>query len=114
MIGLNFLTNPARQITLRVMPASWLELQLSYFNSFTKSRTKAKLGTNFTALRDAAHLCLHATRIFLEEVVHHQDVSRRETKWQQSLNELYEWFYNAHQVYQLYCFATIQQKQLIE
>jgi len=111
MIGLNFLTNPARQITLRVMPASWLELQLSYFNSFAKSRTKAKPGTNFTALRDAAHLCLHATRTFLEEVVNYQDVSRREIKlWQQRLNELYEWFYNAHHVYQLHCSATIQER----
>lgn len=101
VIGLNFLTNPARPLALRVMPASWLELQLSYLNSFTLSRATSKPGINFTCLRDAAHLCLHATRTFLEEVAKHQDVNSRDIKRQQQLlNLLYEWFYNAHHVYQ--------------
>jgi len=65
------LTNPARQL-LWVMPASWLDLQLSYLNSFDKSsRTQAQTSINFTNLRDA-HLCLHATQTFIEEVVNHQ------------------------------------------
>lgn len=102
VIGLNFLTNPARQIALKVMPASWLELQRSYLNS-ANSLTPAKPGINFTELRDAAHLCLHATQSFLEEVVNHQDVNFLDIDSQQQiLNVLYEWFHNAHNVYQLH------------
>lgn len=103
VIGLNFLTNPARQLALRVMPASWLDLQLSYLNSFDKnSRTQAQTGINFTTLRDAAHLCLHATEIFLEEV-NNQDINTTDIEHhQQLLNMLYEWFHNAHNLYQLH------------
>lgn len=104
VVGLNFLTNPARQIALKVMPASWLELQRSYLNSFANSfLTPAKPGINFTELRDAAHLCLHATQSFLEEVVNHQDVNFPDIDCQQQiLNVLYEWFHNAHHIYQLH------------
>jgi hypothetical protein len=110
-LGLNFLTNPARQIALKVIPASWLELQLNYSNSFAESsRAKAKAGINFTDLRDAAHLCLHATQTFLEEVVNHQNVNFAGIELQQLLNVLYEWFHNAHHVYQLRCCATTQEK----
>jgi hypothetical protein len=107
-MGLNFLTNPARQLALRVMPASWLDLQLSYLNTFDKSsRTQAQTGINFTNLRDAAHLCLHATQTFIEEVVNHQDVKVAEVlSQQQILNVLYEWFHNAYHIYQLHCSAT--------
>jgi hypothetical protein len=106
-IGLNFLTNPARQLALRVMPASWLDLQLSYLNPFdNSSRTRAQTGINFTYLRDTAHLCLHATQTFLEEVIKHQDVDTADVeRQQQSLNVLYEWFHNAHHLYQLRCSA---------
>jgi hypothetical protein len=112
VIGLNFLTNPARQIALSIMPASWLELKLSYLNSFaTRAGTKAKPGINFTCLRDASHLCLHATQSFLEEVVNHQQVNLPDIESkQQILNLLYEWFHNAHKVYQQRCSATIQEK----
>lgn len=105
IIGLNFLTNPSRQIALKIKPASWLDLQLGYLNSFTKnSHTKTQLGTNFTYLRDASHLCLHTTQAFLEEVSNHQDVKLPEIEGQQQLlNLLYEWFYNAHNAYQLRC-----------
>jgi len=108
VMGLNFLTNPARQLALRVMPASWLDLQLSYLNSFDKSsRTQAQTSINFTNLRDAAHLCLHATQTFIEEVVNHQDVKAADIEHQQQLlNVLYEWFHNAHNVYQLHSSAT--------
>jgi len=48
--------------SFKVMPASWLDLQLSYLTTSDKSsRTQAQTGINFTNLRDAAHLCLHAT-----------------------------------------------------
>lgn len=108
VMGLNFLTNPARQLALRVMPASWLDLQLSYLNSFDKSSpTQAQTSINFTNLRDAAHLCLHATQTFIEEVVNHQDVKAADIEHQQQLlNVLYEWFHNAHNVYQLHSSAT--------
>lgn len=98
IIGLDFLTNPARKIALRVIPASWLELQLSYLNSSTNSRTNAQPDINFTNLRNAAHLCLHAGQTFLEEVVNHQNLRPDIERQQQSLNVLYEWFYNAHSV----------------
>lgn len=111
-LGLNFLTNPARQIALKVIPASWLELQLSYSNSFAdSSRAKAKSGIDFTDLRDAAHLCLHATQTLLEEVVNHQNLNFAGIEIQQQLlNVLYEWFHNAHHVYQQRCCATTQEK----
>ena len=97
-MGFNFMTNPARQIALRVMPASWLELQLSYLNSFANSsRIQDQPGINFTSLRNAAHLCLHTTQTFIEEVVNRQHIkSLNVERQQQSLNALYEWFYNAH------------------
>lgn len=103
VLGLNFLDNPARQIALRVMPASLLELQLNHLKSFAESSgCKGKSGINFTSLRDAAHLCLHATQSFLEEVVNYQDVNCGNIELQQqTLNVLYEWFHNAHYVYQI-------------
>lgn len=110
IIGLNFLNNPARQIALKVEPASWLDLQLNYLDFFTKSsHTKPQSTINFTHLRDASHLCLHATQAFLEEVASHQNakVSDIEGK-QQTLNSLYEWFHNAHKAYQLCCWARTQ------
>jgi len=128
-VGLNFLTNPARQIALKVMPASWLELQLSYLNSFAKSsrtqrsagatsgvalpQAQTKPGINFTDLRDASHLCLHATQIFLEEVVNYQGFNLLDLeRQQQMLNALFEWFYDAHNVYQRRCCATISERRL--
>lgn len=97
-MGFNFMTNPARQIALRVMPASWLELQLSYLNSFADSfRIQEQTGINFTSMRNAAHLCLHTTQTFIEEVVNRQCIeSLNVERQQQTFNALYEWFYNAH------------------
>jgi len=106
IMGLNFLTNPARQIALKVKPASGLELELSYLNSFANiSRTQAD-GINFTNLRDAAHLCLHATQALIEEVVNYQGLNLQGIERQrQMLNALYEWFHKAHKLYQLQCCA---------
>ena len=97
-MGFNFMTNPARQIALRVMPASWLELQLSYLNSFADSfRIQEPTVINFTSMRNAAHLCLHTTQTFIEEVVNPQCIkSLNVERQQQTFNALYEWFYNAH------------------
>ncbi|AFY88716.1 MULTISPECIES: hypothetical protein [Chroococcidiopsis] len=104
IVGLNFLTNPARQIALKIVPASWLDLQFNYLNSFTtSSRTKVNPDPNFTCVRDATHLCLHATQSFLEEAIEHQNINYPGIKHQQEiLNLLYEWFHNAHHVYQLH------------
>ncbi len=130
VVGLNFLTNPARQIALRVVPASWLELQVSYLNSSAKStqtqrsaegssggyveQAQAQPGINFTDLRDAAHLCLHATRTFLEEIVNYQGFNLQDIeRQQQMLNVLFEWFHNTHSVYQLlYCHNNSRETQL--
>lgn len=103
IVGLNFLSNPARHIALKVVPASILDIQLNYVNSFNKSRTKSNVGIDFTSLRDVAYLCLHTTQAFLEEVNNYGDVSFLEMKHQQQLlNVLYEWFHNAHRAYQMY------------
>lgn len=113
LIGLNFL--PARHIALRVMPASLLELHLNDWHSLTDSSEIAPPEINFTALRDAAHLCLHATQIFLEEVVNYQDVQATEIECQQQLlNTLYEWFHNAHAVYQLHCVERFMERALLK
>ena len=108
VVGLNFLYNPARQIVLKALPASFLDIQLSYVNLFNKnSLIKNEESINFTCLRDAAYLCLHATQVFLEEVDNYQGVNFLEIKHQQYfLNVLYEWFYNAHRAYQLYCHTS--------
>jgi len=110
IMGLNFLFNPARSLALKVIPASWLDIQLNYLMSFAKSRTKEQ-PTDFTCLRDAAHLCLHATQALLEEVADYQGVNSSEIKYQQQiLNTLYEWFHDAHRAYQLHYSMTRQGK----
>jgi len=113
LIGLNSL--PAKHVALRVMPASLLELHLNDWHSWTDSSDIAPPGINFTALRDAAHLCLHGTQIFLEEVVNYQDIHITEIECQQQLlNTLYEWFHNAHAVYQLHCVEQFMQRALLK
>jgi hypothetical protein len=100
ILGLSFLTNPARQIALRVMPASWLDLQLNYLNSSTEISTKQQPGTNFRYLRDTTHLCLFAAQALLEEVIGCQEIELSEIKHQKEfLNVLYEWFHNAYIAY---------------
>lgn len=105
VIGLNFLCNPARQIALKTVPASWLDIQLNYSNFLSGSSSlKDNPGINFTYLRDATHLCLHAAQAFLEEVSKYRNVEHLDSKrHQQTLNVLYEWFYSAHRAYQLHC-----------
>jgi len=97
ILGLNFLTNPARQIALKVIPASWLELQLNYLHDFVQSRI------DFKNLRDASYLCLHITQIFLEEVIDCQGFVLTELEPYEHLpNRLFQWFYEAYNAYQLY------------
>jgi len=110
VVKLDFLANPARQIALRVIPASWLELQLFGFSSRANgSWPQARPSINFTDLRDTAHLCLHVAQILLVEAVNYQDINLPDIEGQQkSLNVLYEWFHNAHK-YQQQCTAATQE-----
>ncbi|KJH70350.1 DUF5677 domain-containing protein [Aliterella atlantica] len=106
VVGLNFLSNPARQIATNVIPASYLDIQLNYLHSKEQSSQ-----IDFTALRDAAYLCLHATQAFLEEVFGdcQTEINDLEEE-QQTLNALYEWFYNAHIYYQMQVGQTGQKQ----
>jgi len=105
--GLNFLTNPARQLALRVMPASWLDLQLSYLNSLTKALVlKLKL---VSILRTCVMLPICACtqpKLSLRKL----SIIRCQGCWHRTpataLNVLYEWFHNAHNVYQLHSSAN--------
>jgi hypothetical protein len=104
LTNLNFLTNPARSISLSVVPASCLDLQLNYFRAFAGgSTTKTESSINFTYLRDTSHLCLHATRTFLEEVANtYQDGGTLEIRrLDKSLDKLFEWFYRAYEAYKV-------------
>ncbi|BAC88392.1 hypothetical protein [Gloeobacter violaceus] len=88
--GLQFLSDPARKIRLLAPPGSWLDLQLE------NSRAAQVRGrVNFTHLRDAAHLCLHVTQALLEA----DDLEVAGLN-QRTLNTLFEWFYEAHALYE--------------
>lgn len=103
ILGFNFVCNLARHFGLKVTPASWLDLYLNYSEPSNISANNPEILTiNFTRLRDTSHLCLHATQAFLEEVMHHYKFSSSSLASQQErLTSLYEWFHNAHRLYQL-------------
>ncbi|MUL38268.1 hypothetical protein [Gloeocapsopsis dulcis] len=103
LLGFKFICNPARQFSSKVTPASWLDLYLNYAQPSHNSASNSKLCINFTRLRDISHLCLHTTQSFLEEVVHRNNFSSSSLASQQNrLTSLYEWFHNAHRLYQLH------------
>ncbi len=93
------------KIALKIVPASWLECQLSSSN-LSRVSNQANSKINFTELRDAAHLCLHITQILIEQVVDEQVVNLPEMKDQQLFNTLFEWFHDAHNAYQRQCSVT--------
>lgn len=100
--GLGFLTDPSRSVVLSTVPASSLDLQVNYLSSAAGSfQRKAKPSTNFTSLRDTAHLCLHTTRAFLEEVINNcQDEKICYIEGLiKGLEVLFQWFYQAHNTY---------------
>jgi hypothetical protein len=102
LLGFNFICNPARQFSSKIAPASWLDLHLNYAHSST-STSDLELYINFTRLRDTSHLCLHAAQSFLEEVLQRHHFSSSSLALQQNrLTSLYEWFHNAHRLYQLH------------
>lgn len=99
-LGFSFIINPARSIALQVASASWLDLQLNH-SPLSLDDIELRNSINFVQLRDASHLCLHATRAFLDEIEnHHLNMTHLDS--QQRLNMLYEWFHNAHRAYQQY------------
>lgn len=107
LLGLGFLSNPVRKTSLRVEPASWLDLQLNYLNpSTSNSQTLSKPGPNFKGLRDTAHLCLHATQAFLEEIVREtQDSIDLDLELlYNNLSKLFEWFHHAYNASQRHYF----------
>lgn len=97
-MGLNFLSNPARQIAQRITPASWLDVRLNYFNAIRSQEIEPQK-IDFQQLRDASHLCLHATEVFLEEIQIIADKRAEILQKQQDLSKFFEWFYQAYQVY---------------
>ncbi|PPS41162.1 hypothetical protein [Chroococcidiopsis sp. TS-821] len=103
ILGFNSVCNPARQFSLKVVPASWLDLQLNYLHSSELQLSSPEaLSINFTRLRDTAHLCLHATQAFLAEIASSYNLSGAGLALHQSrLTALYEWFHDAHKMYQL-------------
>jgi hypothetical protein len=100
LLGLDFLSNPARQIVQKITPASWLDVKLNYGNSTADGlQISDSQRIDFQQLRDASHLCLHATRTLLAEVAP-LDANRAEIEQQQQdLNRFFEWFYQAYQAY---------------
>jgi hypothetical protein len=96
-LGLDFLSNPARQIARKITPASWLDVQLNYGHSVTSNWQVQKI--DFQQLRDASHLCLHATKTLLSEVPQILDDGQAEIQRQPDLNRFFEWFYQAYQAY---------------
>jgi len=97
ILGFNFLANPVRAINLKIVPASWLDLQINSSTSASSSPdSKAKPTVNFRTLRDTAHLCLHVTRAFIEEVVSQGIQNFDKEQLDQDLNALFVWFYDAH------------------
>jgi hypothetical protein len=99
-LGLDFLSNSARQIAQKIVPASWLDVKLNYSNSATNSSQRSNSQKiDFQQLRDASHLCLHATRALLVASAH-LDADRAEIQLrQQDLHSMFEWFYQAYQAY---------------
>lgn len=97
-MGLDFLSNPARQMVHKITPGSWLDVRINYFNAIRSRQSELKK-IDFQQLRDASHLCLHATKVFLEEVDCCADNKAEVQRKQQSLSRFFEWFYQAHQVY---------------
>lgn len=99
LLGLNFLSDPTRKTSLRVEPASWLDLQLNYLNTPTgNGRTITQPVPDFKCLRNTAHLCLHATQAFLEEIVSETQEPRELDieSLNSNLSKLFEWFHHAY------------------
>ncbi|NJL83086.1 MAG: hypothetical protein HC890_09240 [Chloroflexaceae bacterium] len=91
-LGLKSLISPRRQLLLAIPPASFLDL---HFNGFYRLCAPSD---RFRSLRDVAHLCLHATRAFIEVQIE-PDYPQTAQSIEQDLTRLFEWFHQAYQAY---------------
>jgi hypothetical protein len=94
--GLDFLEDPARLISLDVMPATWLDVQLNYLEP---KSMHAGSNTNFTLLRDVGHLCLHAAQCLSEEVVRKAPLKTKAKSLTEHFSEIFTWLHEAHNAY---------------
>lgn len=97
--GLDFLEDPTRLLFLDVVPATWLDIQLNYLEP--KSIHAGSPGnTNFTQLRDAGHLCLHAAQCLLEEIVRcNPPLEAKAKSLTEQFSEIFIWLHEAHNAY---------------
>lgn len=108
ILGLNFLSNPAQQIAQKITPASLLDVRLNYDNSATNGwQASQAQKIDFQQLRDASHLCLHATRALLEEFVQNSNPSQASIQLQE-LHKFFEWFYQAYKAYSSHSHAFLR------
>jgi len=97
ILGFNFLANPVRAINFQVAPASWLDAKINY----STTDFAAEPVVNYKRLRDTAHLCLHVTRAFIEEIVSQDVQNFDQAQLDQDLNALFVWFYDAYATFQV-------------
>jgi hypothetical protein len=97
ILKLKLLHDPARLLTSQVIPASWLDVHLNYADLY-HSQVSSEAHTNFTNLSNAACLCLHVARVFLEQVVEGSIVDK-ESYLQEDLNTLFLWHNEARKKY---------------
>lgn len=89
-LGFAALTNPARELRLTVRPGSALDMHLQQTTNLTTA-------INFTEIREVSHLCLYAAQLLLEVGFDSEtDLFQLLTT---ELNQLFVWFYEAHQAY---------------
>lgn len=98
ILGFNFLANPVRTISLKVAPASWLDIQINY----STTDFEAEPVVNYKCLRDTAHLCLHVSRAFIEEIASQGIQNFDKEPLGQDLNVLFVWFYDAYAAFRVH------------
>ncbi|MGF1480898.1 MAG: hypothetical protein ACFB4I_15665 [Cyanophyceae cyanobacterium] len=99
-VGIKALLDSSRKITLAVQPASLLDLHLFYLESST---THFSYANHLKLIRDTSHACLHATKIFLDEVIaccYDHDVGLDLMQIDYDFNLFFEWFHNTYVIYQ--------------
>lgn len=87
-LGFAALTDPARELCLMIIPGSALDVHIT-----------ATLTTpiNFTEIREVSHFCLHVAQLLLE--VSFEPETDLFHPLSLELNQLFIWFYEAHQAY---------------
>jgi len=99
ILGLGLLSDPAREMILRVQPASWLDLHLNCIAPPANGSASAPASPNLKLIRNCAHLCLHTTRAFLETVGSDGELTLNSERLNRDLDTLFEWFHYAYKAY---------------